>query len=82
MTTCIESRETLDAYNEFKYSDSLNKPLYDYCNRYIGIWNGSSKICTATGPGSIQIECQDGSVFWYRGSVIKWSDGYKLFISY
>ena len=71
-------REILNAYHTFDYPKSLNKPLYDYCNRYVGTWNGTSARCTATNPGSIQIECLDGSAFWYGGPVTKWLDGYKL----
>ena len=76
--TWAAPRETLNAYNAFDYPESLNKPLYDYCNRYIGTWSGTSARCTATTPGSIQIKCPDGSTLWYGGPIIKLGDGYKL----
>ena len=71
-------RQVLNAYHTFTYPDSINKSIYDYCNRYIGKWRGTSARCTAISPGSIQIEWQDGSSFWYSGDVMKWGDGYKL----
>ena len=71
-------RQVLNAYHTFTYPDSINKSIYDYCNRYIGTWSGTSARCTATSPGSIQIECHDGATFWYGGDVMKWGDGYKL----
>ena len=71
-------RQVLNAYHTFTYPDSINKSIYDYCNRYIGRWSGTSARCTATSPGSIQVEWQDGSSFWYSGDVMKWGDGYKL----
>ncbi len=76
--TWAAPRETLNAYNTFDYPKSLNKPLYDYCNRYIGTWSGTSARCTATTPGSIQIKCPDDSTLWYGGPIIKLGDGYKL----
>ena len=71
-------REVLNAYNVFKYPDFLNIPIYDDNNLYIGKWSGTSARCTATSPGSIEIEGKNGLLFWYAGSAIKWGDGYKL----
>jgi len=71
-------REVKNAYHTFTYPNTINRCIYDSCNRYIGKWSGTSSRCTATSPGSIQIECQDGSLFWYSGEVMKLGDGYKL----
>ena len=71
-------REVLNAYNVFTYPNFLNIPIYDDNNKYIGHWSGTSARCTATSPGSIEIECKNGSLFWYSGDVIKLGDGYKL----